>query len=96
MRVLSTKGNLRFKVDWARLIVGSKFTIFALFFFVFVSNFPSTSPRGAYISRGVTSLGGLYLEVLIFEVYEVMAKDQCNQHCIERSLTSPENTADEN
>ena len=63
---------MRFKIDWASLIVGSKFTVFALFYFVFEGNFPSTSPRGAYIWRGnltvfcfVTSLGGLYLEGLI-------------------------------
>ena len=51
-RGLSTEGNLRFKIDWASLIVGSKFTIFALFYFVFEGNFPSTSPLGAYIWRG--------------------------------------------
>ena len=28
-RGLSTEGNLRFKLDWASLIVGSKFTVFA-------------------------------------------------------------------
>ena len=27
--------NLRFKIDLASLIVGSKFTVFALFYFVF-------------------------------------------------------------
>ena len=61
--------NLRFKIDWASLIVGRKFTVFALFYFVFEGNFPSTSPRGHYIWRGdlrrvfsVTGLGGLYLE----------------------------------
>ena len=43
---------MRFKIDWASLIVGSKFTSFALFCFVFEGNFPSTSPRGAYIWRG--------------------------------------------
>ena len=32
-------GNLRFKIDWARLIVGRKFTGFALFYFVFKGNF---------------------------------------------------------
>ena len=46
------EGNLRFKIDWASLIVGSKFTVFALFYFVFEGNFPSKSPRGAYIWRG--------------------------------------------
>ena len=39
-------GNLRFKIDWASLKVGSKFTVFALFYFVFEGNFPGTSPRG--------------------------------------------------
>ena len=29
-RGLSTDGKLRFKIDWASLIVGSKFTVFAL------------------------------------------------------------------
>ena len=48
---LSTEGNLRFEIDLASLIVGSKFTFFAFFYFVFEGNFPSTSPRG-----------GLYLE----------------------------------
>ena len=32
---MAVEGNLRFKVDWAGLIVGSKFTVFALFYFVF-------------------------------------------------------------
>ena len=40
-----------FQIDWASLIVGGKFTVFALFYFVFGGNFPSTSPRGAYIWR---------------------------------------------
>ena len=52
LRGLSTEGNLRFKIDWASLIVESKFTVFALFYFVFEGNFPSATPRGAYISRG--------------------------------------------
>ena len=42
---------MRFKRDWASLVVGSKFTVFALFYFVFEGHFPSTSPPG-----------GLYLE----------------------------------
>ena len=45
-RGFSTKGNLRFKIDWASLIVGSKVTVFALFYFVSEGNFPSTRPRG--------------------------------------------------
>ena len=49
LRGLSTERNLRFKIDRASLMVGSKCTVFALFDFVFEDNFPSTSPRGAYI-----------------------------------------------
>ena len=37
---------MRFKIDWASLTVGRKFTVFALFYFAFEGNFPSTSPRG--------------------------------------------------
>ena len=50
---------MRFKIDWASLIVGSKLTVFALFYFVFEGNFPSTSPRGAYIWRGDLTEGFL-------------------------------------
>ena len=57
---------MRFIIDWVSLIVGRKFTVLALFYFLFEGNFPSTSPRGAYIWRGhltedfcVTCLGGL-------------------------------------
>ena len=35
----------------ASLIVGSKFTVFALFYFVFEGNFPSRNPWRAYIWR---------------------------------------------
>ena len=48
-----------FKIDSASLIVGSKFTVFALFYFVFEGNCPSTSPRGAYIWRGDLTEGFL-------------------------------------
>ena len=46
------EGNLRFKTDWASLIVGSKFNVLALFYFVFEGNFASTSPRGGLIFGG--------------------------------------------
>ena len=45
-RGLSTERNLRFEIDWASLIVGRKFSFFALFYFVFEGTFPSTSPGG--------------------------------------------------
>ena len=54
---------MRFKIDWASLIVGSKFTIFALFYLVFEGNFPSTSPRGTYVWRGEKNRGFFALPV---------------------------------
>ena len=74
---------MRFKIDWASLIAGSKFTVFALFYFVFEGNFPSTNPRGAYICNWRGDLTecclnyrigeayiwrGLYMEGLIFGI----------------------------
>ena len=59
MRGLCTEGNLRFKIDWASLLVGRKFTVFALFYFVFEGNF---QVRRFFC---VMSLGSLYLEGLI-------------------------------
>ena len=72
---------MRFQIDWASLIVGSKFTVFALFYFVFEGNFPSTSPRGAciwrddltegflrYRFRGFHIWRGSYMEGLIFGI----------------------------
>ena len=64
---------MRFRPDWANLIVGSKFTVFALFYFVFEGNFLSTNPRAGLYLEGrfkggfflVTGLGGLYLVGLI-------------------------------
>ena len=50
---------MRFKIDWASRIVGSKFTVFALFYFLFEGNFPSTIPRRAYIWRGDLTEGFL-------------------------------------
>ena len=39
-----------FLIDWISLIVGSKFTVFALFYFIFEGKFPSTNPRrGLYL-----------------------------------------------
>ena len=43
---------MRFKIDWASLIVERKFTVFALFYFVFEGNFQVQAPRGAYIWWG--------------------------------------------
>ena len=66
---------MRFKIDRASLIVRSKFTVFALFCFVFEGNFQVQAPPGggwAYIRRGDLTegflcyeFGGLYLKGLI-------------------------------
>ena len=41
--------NLHFKIDWASFIVGGKFTVFALFYFVFEGNFQVEAPGGLYL-----------------------------------------------
>ena len=62
------QGNLHFKIDWASLILESKFIIFALFYFVFDGNFPSTSPWGAYIILEGQFNGGLFA-LLVWGAY---------------------------
>ena len=52
-----------FKIDWASLIAGRKFTVFDLFYFVFEGNFQvQAPPGGAYIWRGDLTGGGLLYE----------------------------------
>ena len=57
---------MRFKIDLASLIFGSKFTVFALFYFVFDGNFQVQAPPpprgGAYILRGDLTKGFLRYE----------------------------------
>ena len=55
------EGNLCFKIVWASLIVGRKFTVFALFYFVFEGNF-KYKPPGTYIWRGDLTEGFLRYE----------------------------------
>ena len=61
------EGNLRFKIDWASLLLGSKLTTFALFYFVFEGNFASTSTQGAYVWRGDLMEG--FFVLLIWGAY---------------------------
>ena len=51
-----------FKIDCASLIVQRRFTVFALFYFVFEGNFQVQAPRGAYIWRGDLTEGFLRYE----------------------------------
>ena len=45
-------GKFAFQIDWASLLDGRKFTVFALFYFVFEGNCLVQAPGGAYIWRG--------------------------------------------
>ena len=57
---------MRFKIDWGSLIVVSKFTGFALFYFdyfVFEGNFLGTSSRGAHIWKGYLMEGILRYQI---------------------------------
>ena len=69
LRGLFLEGQLRFKIDWASLIVGMKFTNFACFS-LYLRQFPSTSPPGgewgAYIWRGDLTEGFLRYEFGVF------------------------------
>ena len=49
-----------FKIDWASLTVGRKYTVFALFYFVFEGNFQGQVYRGL-ITEGFSryQFGGL-------------------------------------
>ena len=43
---------MRFKIAWASLVVGRKFTVFALIYFGFEGDFQEQVPKRAYIWRG--------------------------------------------
>ena len=51
---------MHFKIDWASLIVGRKFSFFVLFYFVFEGNFQVQGPGGPYILRGNLTEGFLH------------------------------------
>ena len=56
---------MRFKIDWASLIVGRKLTVFALFYFVLEGNFQVQSlggEGGGYIWTGDLTEGFLRYE----------------------------------
>ena len=72
------EGNLRLKIDWASLIVGRRFTVFALFYFVFEAISKYKPPGGLYLEGqfnggflalrvcGAYIWRALYMEGLIF------------------------------
>ena len=87
------EGNLRLKIDWARLIVGRKFTFLLCFTLYLRAISKYKPPGGLYLEGrfnggfiGVRSLGGLYLERLIlggdyFRNFTVFSKfDKRSKH----------------
>ena len=50
---------MRFKIDWASLVVERIFTVFTLFCFILEGNFQVQAPRGGYIRRGDLTEGFL-------------------------------------
>ena len=80
---------MRLKIDWASLVVGSKFTFFALFYFVFEGNFPSTSDWRGESTKDFLRypFGGLVLEGLIFgflRTFTVLRRQHCFSFCDEK------------
>ena len=55
-------GKFAFQNRLGWLVVGRKFTILALFYFVFEGKFQVQAPRGAYIRRGDLTEGYLHYD----------------------------------
>ena len=70
-RGLSTEGNLSLQIDWATLIVRSKFTAFALFYLVYESNVQVQAPGGLIFGGAYTWRG------LFSEFYGILWLPQC-------------------
>ena len=93
-RGISTEGNLHFKINCVSLIVGSKFTIFALFYFVFEGKFPSTSPGGSLYLEGRFNEGFFVLPVwgaytwrgLFLEFYGILIAQRKVNSCLKPAL----------
>ena len=98
MRDLSTEENFRSKIDWASLIVGGKFTVFALFYFVhvFEGNFKVQAPWGALIClEGRLSVflrcrfGGLVHGGAYFRNFTVFRGDRTVVKCMKTETNCP-------
>ena len=55
------EGNLRFKIYWAGVIAGSKFTDFALFYFILRAIFQIQAPGGLIFFGGT-----IYTRVAVY------------------------------
>ena len=67
------EGNLRFKIDSGSPLVGTKSTVFALFYFVFEGNFQIQAPHPPPPGRGLTFAGtrgnGGFLALRVWGAY---------------------------
>ena len=81
-RGVSTEGNLRFKIDWASLIVGRKFTVLLCLTLYLRAISKYKPPGGLYLERrfnggffalrvlGAYIWRGVYMEGLIFGILQ--------------------------
>ena len=74
-RGLSTEGNLCFEIDWTIFIVGSKFTVFTLFYFVFWGQFSKYKPPGGLYLEGRFYGGFFVLQVWGAFIWSVLYMD---------------------
>ena len=58
---------MHFKIDWVSLIVGSKFTIFALFYFVILGQFCKYKPPGVLYLEG--RFNGVFFALPVWGAY---------------------------
>ena len=66
-RSLCTEGNLRFKIDWASLILGRKFTVFLFFFkLIHLNHWSTLLLYEAYRYTITLLLYSNYLTILIY------------------------------
>ena len=63
------EGNLRFKIDSGSPLVGTKFTVFALFYFVFEGNFQIQAPPGRGLTFAGTRGNGGFLALRVWGAY---------------------------
>ena len=77
---------MRFETDWASLVVGRNFTVFALFYFVFEGNFQGQDPRGLYLDG---RFNGGFFALRVWRAY-IWRGLLSEFYGIERGLVSPQ------
>ena len=55
------EGNSRFKINWASVLAGSQFTVFALFYFILRAIFQIQAPGGLIFFGGT-----IYTRVAVY------------------------------